>query len=87
MHSRIEHRTTRDTKGTYVSREVWMLERFLNCQSLFRIEGLTRGVSVKGKEAMAIVRVAYQSLVEEIDRFYRGLRKQRGEWTPLADWQ
>lgn len=29
----------------------------------------------------------YQSLVEEINRFYRGVRKQRGEWSPLADGQ
>ena len=31
--------------------------------------------------------LAYQSLVEEINSFYRGLGKQRGKWAPLADGQ
>ena len=65
-----------------------MIERFLRRQSLFRVEGLTKRVlvvkAVGGNRARVEV---YQSLVEEIDRFHRGVRKQRGERSPLADGQ
>ena len=42
------------------------------------------GQSGRGNGARVEV---YQSLVEEIDRFHRGMRKQRGERSPLADGQ
>ena len=42
---------------------------------------------VTTRRRRTMLRKAYQSLVEEINGFYRGLRKQRGEWAPLADGQ
>lgn len=66
-----------------------MPERFIRRQSLFRVKGLTKGrwVQNEARVQKADDHEAYQSFVEEIDRFYRGLREQRGEWPPLPNGQ
>lgn len=68
-----------------------MLESFLRSQSFFRVKSLITECwskkEVTARRPRTMLRIAYQSLVEEINSFYRGLRKQRGEWAPLADGQ
>lgn len=66
-----------------------MPKRFICRQSLFRVEGLTKGGGFETKSQYKKLddREAYQSLVEEIDCLHRGLRKHGSEWPPLPNGQ